>query len=79
MNIPFETQINKEIPTKEYPLKQTATILSRYTSIDETKLCYFLNHFGIEALFYEPDLLGITVEQKEKLQEISDLIMFGGI
>ena len=53
-------------------------ILFNITGIDKTKLSYFINQFGISAILERPSIIGVTLEQKDKLSIINQLLLLLG-
>jgi hypothetical protein len=59
--------------TKEDKVLKIVSIISEYTTININKLNYFVSEFGIDIL-NKPDVIGVTKEQKEKLENIKTLL-----
>lgn len=55
-------------------ISQAADLISKHTNTNKEKIEFFIKEFGIEKLFNEPQLIGLTDDQTEKLIELKTLI-----
>lgn len=55
-------------------VKRISEILSSLTEINEEKLQFFINNYGIENVLNNPSIMGITIEQTEALKNLRNIM-----
>lgn len=58
-----------------YSAARAAEIISNHVGVEKEKLKYFISNMGIKKVFEDPDIIGLDTKQKEKLNEIKELIL----
>ena len=57
-------------------INNAASIIAKITEIPLSKVKYFIEEFGIEIIFDNPSIMGITKEQEVEVSELKELILW---
>ena len=52
--------------------------ISDFTGIELSKIVYFVQNFGLRTILENPTLMGITEDQETLLNNLRNVILFGG-
>ena len=58
--------------------KNVCKTISDFTGIELSKIVYFVQNFGLKTILDHPSLMGITQDQETLLQNLRNVILFGG-
>lgn len=59
---------------EEQKISHAVYLISTIVEIDPDKTKYFIEKFGIDAIFKNPSLMGVTQEQEQTIKDLHLLI-----
>ncbi len=56
------------------PIEIAIDVLYSYANIEKEKLSYFIKNFGLTRILNDPEIMGLTIEQVNAVNEIKYML-----